>query len=211
MFYFTSGSQLIINLLEFNIFTIYVHGVLGLHASEFVQMRSSNVKGRKWSRYFVSSSLGHHNPHIQHLSDFALWLPLQSRILGQISKRPQNGPFWTNQMTNAQVGCFLAQNQKVNKSAEALFRNSFKNFRFGSISILRPKNWQKWAKWLIFSLRKIWSLSRWPVTCLQMALGVLVLLQMASSTRKAAPFRWLEANKFYLTMPNVLKLDIWGT
>ena len=59
------------------------------------------------------------------MSNFSIWPPYWPNIQGEISKSPQNRPFWTNLSTNAQVGCFLAQNQKVNKSAEALFRNSF--------------------------------------------------------------------------------------
>ena len=43
---------------------------------------------------------------------------------------------------------------------------------------------------------------------MQMALGVLVVLQMTSSTQKQLYCDDLQASKFYLAVPNVLNFDI---
>ena len=49
---------------------------------------------------------------------------------------------------------------------------------------------------------------KWPGTGMQMALGVLVVLQMTSSTQKQLYCDDLQASKFYLAVPNVLNFDI---
>ena len=140
-----------------------------------------------WSlaAFYVATSHLHKFWSIQGLKEqFCLMTAFMAQYTGWDLKKASKQNFLNESFDQRPSRVFSCSESKSEQKCRSTFSNFFRIRILYAIPNFWPKKCQNWPFWQDFCFLWIKKVHKWPGTGICMALGVLVLLQMTSSTQK---------------------------